>query len=73
MQSRYEKYRRLENAIMMTALDAIRASFGIQASPFQAMRGLGLDALNQLKPVKNEIMLYAMGIKTAASHLSFVL
>lgn len=67
----YERKRKLENKVMMTALDTIRELFGIQALPFQSLRSVGLGVLNQMKPVKNEIMLYAMGLKTASSHLGF--
>lgn len=56
---------------MMIALDAIRETFRIQSSPFPRLRGVGLEALNQIKPLKNEIMLYAMGLKPALSHLPF--
>ena len=54
---------------MMTALDTIRDLFAVQSLPFPALRGIGLDTLNAAKPIKNEIMLYAMGLKSAASHL----
>lgn len=57
---------------MMLALDAIRETFQIQSSLFPRVRGVGLEALNQIKPLKNEIMLYAMGLKPALSHLPFL-
>lgn len=60
----YERVRKTESKVMMMALDTIRDVFGIQSLPFQSIRGFGMNALNVAKPIKNEIMLYAMGLKS---------
>eukprot|EP00210_Caulerpa_lentillifera_P000849 g822.t1 len=71
LRTEYESQRRFESQVMMTALDAIREAFRVQSTPLQRLRGFGLEALNQIKPFKDEIMLYAMGMKPALTHLPF--
>ena len=62
MQTTYEQPRLKANLAMMAALDALKRVFGVQGEPFAHMRNLGLDVLNAVKPVKNRMMQYAMGL-----------
>jgi 2-polyprenyl-6-methoxyphenol hydroxylase-like FAD-dependent oxidoreductase len=50
------------NATMMTALDAIRNAFSLQAQPVSALRNATLGMINSSDFVRNRIMKYAMGM-----------
>lgn len=49
---------------MMFALDGIKRIFSSEMTNLFNMRGIGMDMINMSKPVKNEIMMHAMGIKS---------
>ncbi|MCJ8321824.1 MAG: FAD-dependent oxidoreductase [Colwellia sp.] len=59
---RYEKLRRKDNLLMMTAMDALYGTFS-HPSPFiKAMRNAGLVFANKVPYLKNKALAYACGI-----------
>lgn len=60
---RYERWRKGDNLIMMTAMDGFKKLFGSEVLPLKWLRNEGLSITNKLPPVKNQIMLHAMGYK----------
>ncbi|GMH45175.1 hypothetical protein BSKO_13132 [Bryopsis sp. KO-2023] len=62
LQSNYEGPRKSANTAMMAALMTIKETFAFGKVPLPAIRGLGLEALDSVHPLKNEIMKYAMGL-----------
>ncbi|KAG2452841.1 hypothetical protein HYH02_002187 [Chlamydomonas schloesseri] len=56
----YEGPRRRAVMTMVTALDGIKKAFQLQAPPLAALRGVGLELINTVGPLRNGIMQYAM-------------
>ncbi len=59
---RYERWRRGENLMMLTVLDAFKELFGSSALPLQFLRNLGLSLTDAVTPAKNLIARRAMGL-----------
>lgn len=59
---RYERARRGDNVITQKAMEGFRLLFGNTFAPLQFARNFGLNAVNSLKPVKNEMIRRAMGL-----------
>ncbi|MEP0176087.1 MAG: FAD-dependent monooxygenase [Paraglaciecola sp.] len=59
----YEKCRRKDNLIMMSAMDVLYATFSNSYMPFKVLRNLGLKLANASGPLKNQAMKYAMGLR----------
>jgi len=60
---RYERWRKGDNLIMMTAMDGFKKLFGSDNLPLKWLRNEGLTIADKLPPLKNQIMLHAMGYK----------
>lgn len=60
--ARYERMRRRNNLVMMTAMDAFYRAFGTASPPLRLLRNLGLELAERLKPAKKLAMSYAMGL-----------
>ncbi len=60
---RYERWRKGDNLIMMSAMDGFKKLFGSEALPLKWLRNEGLSITDKLPPLKNQIMLHAMGYK----------
>jgi len=60
---RFERWRKGDNLIMMTAMDGFKKFFGSENLPLKWLRNEGLAITDKLPPVKNQIMLHAMGYK----------
>ena len=58
----YEKTRRKDNLIMMTAMDAIYTTFSNQNVVLNVLRNTGLKLANYSGPIKRQVMKYAMGL-----------
>jgi 2-octaprenyl-3-methyl-6-methoxy-1,4-benzoquinol hydroxylase len=58
----YEKKRRTDNLIMMSAMDAIYTTFSNTNSVLNALRNVGLKLANNSGPIKRQVMKYAMGL-----------
>jgi 2-octaprenyl-3-methyl-6-methoxy-1,4-benzoquinol hydroxylase len=61
---RYEKARRADNLLMMSAMDGLYLAFGNDNLPLSFMRNLGLRLANSAGPLKRHALKYAMGIKS---------
>lgn len=59
---RYERWRRHENSLMIMALDALKHGFESQCGGLVWGRGIGMNTLDMLPPLKNLIMEKAAGI-----------
>jgi 2-octaprenyl-3-methyl-6-methoxy-1,4-benzoquinol hydroxylase len=58
---RYQKSRRTENQIMMTAMDAFYYGFSNKVLPLRILRNIGLGLANNAGFAKNNVMKYAIG------------
>ena len=58
----YERWRKLENLVMMMTLESFKYSFENQNSPMPLLRNKALDFANSILPLKNTIMRHAMGL-----------
>ncbi|MBK1633646.1 2-octaprenyl-3-methyl-6-methoxy-1,4-benzoquinol hydroxylase [Thiohalocapsa halophila] len=59
---RYERARRGDNLLMLTAMDAFKRAFGNRIPPLVAARNLGLLTADQLGPLKKAFMRQALGL-----------
>ena len=59
---RYERWRRGDNQLMMTAMDGINQVFSSGRSPLSQLRNLGLSAVNRSATAKRLFMEHAMGL-----------
>ena len=59
----YEKMRRLDNLLMMTVMELFYRVFSNSYKPLKIIRNLGLGAAQRLMPLKNKVMLHAMGLE----------
>ena len=58
----YEKQRRLDNLLMMSAMDGIYQLFSNAIGPVSILRNIGLAMADKAGPIKKQVMKYAMGI-----------
>lgn len=59
---RYERERKSENALMMTAMAGFKQLFGHQQEALRHLRSLGFALTQKLPLIKNHLMRYAMGL-----------
>ncbi|MDH3994080.1 MAG: UbiH/UbiF/VisC/COQ6 family ubiquinone biosynthesis hydroxylase [Gammaproteobacteria bacterium] len=59
---RYQRRRKGENLMMMAAMDGFKKLFEQQALPLRWLRNVGMRGVNQLPPVKQQLMRHAMGL-----------
>jgi len=59
----YERWRKGDNLMVMGVMDGFKRLFGSSIDPVRRIRNFGLDLTNAVMPVKNQIMLHAMGLK----------
>lgn len=60
--SRYEKMRRNDNLLMMSAMDGIYATFNNQFGPLKLLRNLGFFAAHRSGFLKSKALKYACGL-----------
>lgn len=58
----YQKQRKPQNLLMMSAMDAIYHVFQTESGPLKLMRNIGLDFANRMPWAKDKVMRYAMGL-----------
>lgn len=58
---RYERWRRVDNTLMLAATDALNRLFSNDVTPVRLARDAGLAAVNRMAPVKQLFMRHAMG------------
>jgi len=59
---RYQRRRKGENLLMMTAMDGFKRLFEQEALPLRWLRNVGMRSVDQLAPVKQQLMRHAMGL-----------
>jgi len=59
---RYQRRRKGENLLMMAAMDGFKHLFEQQALPLRWLRNVGMRGVDQLLPVKQQLMRHAMGL-----------
>lgn len=59
---RYQRRRKGENLLMMTAMDGFKRLFEQEALPLRWLRNAGMRSVDQLLPVKQQLMRHAMGL-----------
>lgn len=59
---RYESWRRVDNAMMLAATDALNRLFSNDLTPLRLVRDAGLAAVNRTPPLKRLFMRHAMGV-----------
>ncbi|KXI30741.1 FAD-dependent oxidoreductase [Paraglaciecola hydrolytica] len=59
----YEKLRRRDNLLMMSAMDILYAGFGNNIAPLRLLRNVGLKLANHAGFLKTRALQYAVGIK----------
>jgi 2-octaprenylphenol hydroxylase len=59
---RYQRRRKGENLLMMAAMDGFKRLFEQQALPLRWLRNVGMRGVDQLLPVKQQLMRHAMGL-----------
>jgi len=59
---RYQRWRRFDNATMLTATDALNRLFSNDLAPLRLARDLGLAAVEKMPPLKRVFMRHAMGM-----------
>lgn len=59
---RYQRQRKGENLLMMTAMDGFKHLFEQEALPLRWLRNAGMRGINSLLPIKQQLMRHAMGL-----------
>jgi 2-octaprenylphenol hydroxylase len=59
---RYERWRRGDNLLMMSAMDGFNVLFGTERGPVCWLRNLGLSMVNAAGPAKDLLMRHAAGL-----------
>ncbi len=60
---KYERWRKGDNLLMMSTMDALKKIYDISLSPFVALRCKGMNIINRSFLLKNWINQYAMGLR----------
>lgn len=58
---RYERWRKSDNYMMMGAMDGLKKAYGASFSPFEKLRSMGMNFVDETIPIKNQFTRYAMG------------
>ena len=60
----FARYRKSEAVEMIAAMETIKQTFAIQQSGFKLFRGLGMNLVNNIKPIKKLLIEQALGLKS---------
>lgn len=60
--AQYEKTRKPQNLLMMSAMDVLYATFSNDINPLKNLRNLGLKVADKTGVLKHQVMKYAMGL-----------
>jgi 2-octaprenylphenol hydroxylase len=60
----FERWRKNDATEMIAMMEAIKQSFTPQQKPVQILRGLGMTLLNNLPPIKKQLMKQALGYQS---------
>lgn len=67
---RYERWRKGENLLMMSAMDGFQRLFGNDVSVLRNLRGSELAIVDRVTPLKSVLMRRAMGLEGDLPHLA---
>jgi len=67
---RYERWRRGDNSLTLNSMTAFKQLFGSSSPLIKTLRNAGLSAGNQITPLRNEIVRFAMGLRGDLSSLA---
>jgi len=59
---RYERWRRSDNQLMLSAMDALNGLFSNAVAPVQWLRDAGLGAVGSMPPLRDMLVRHAMGL-----------
>lgn len=59
---RYQRQRKSENLLMMTVMDGFKRLFEQQSLPLRWLRNAGMRTVDQMLPLKQQLMRHAMGL-----------
>ena len=59
---RYERWRKGDNLLMLSAMDGFKRLFGTSLPPVRLLRNIGLNLTDAMDPIKNMIARRAMGL-----------
>ncbi len=59
----YERWRKGDNLLMMTSMDAINKTFATHALPWVSLRSTGMNLINRTSPIKALFNNHAMGLR----------
>lgn len=59
---RYQRQRKGENLMMMSAMDGFKRLFEQQSLPLRWLRNMGMRTVDQIPPLKQQLMRHAMGL-----------
>lgn len=59
---RYQRRRKGENLMMMSAMDGFKRLFEQQSLPLRWLRNAGMRTVDQMQPLKQQLMRHAMGL-----------
>ena len=62
MLARYQRWRRVDNLMLIAATDGLNRLFSNDLAPVRLARDLGLAAVNRVPPLKKVFMRHAMGL-----------
>ncbi len=60
--ARYQRWRRLDNLLLVAATDGLNRLFSNDSAPLRLVRDLGLAAVHRAPPLKRFFMRHAMGL-----------
>ncbi len=67
----FARWRKAEASEMITAMAAIKQAFTPQQAGFKALRGLGMNIINQLPFAKKHLIAQALGLKDGLPSLAY--
>ncbi len=67
---RYERWRKGDNLVMMTAMDFLKRMYGIHSQPFVQLRATGMNVINNSRLLKQMFNQYAMGLRSGLPALA---
>jgi 2-octaprenylphenol hydroxylase len=59
----FSRWRKSEATEMIAAMAAIKEAFAPKPAPLALLRGLGMNLLNNISPIKSKLIMEALGIK----------
>jgi len=60
---RYQRRRKSDNLLMMTAMDSFKRLFEQQSLPLRWLRNAGMRVVGQIQPLKQQLLRHAMGLE----------